>query len=226
MSEETAQVTMVDFRRAQRFEGIAALEAYWQSVRGERMVPLRSDIDPRGIESALDFSFIVERVTAGVVRFRLAGSQLNELMGMDVRGMPITSFFGASSRAELLDAIEHVFDGPEVVEMKLESAEGAGKPAMTGQMILLPLKSDLGDISRAIGCFPTRGPMGRAPRRFELSGGIQRRPLRDTEATAVIQRRPAPKPIDAGFAEPEPPFTGAQRSGSERSYLKLVRDED
>ncbi|MEM9854787.1 MAG: PAS domain-containing protein [Pseudomonadota bacterium] len=230
MVDETAQVTMVNFTKSQRFEGIAALEAYWQSVRGNRTVPLRSDIDPRGLESALDFAFIVERVTAGVIRFRLAGSQLNELMGMDVRGMPITSFFGSASRAELLDAMECVFDGPEAIEFGLESAAGPGKPALPGQMIILPLKSDLGDVSRAIGCFPTRGEMGRAPRRFELSGVISRRSLRDVAEFPDVTRRPAPRPAsqptELGFAEPEQPFEGAPKSKSERPYLKLVRDDE
>ncbi|MEM6727601.1 MAG: PAS domain-containing protein [Pseudomonadota bacterium] len=226
--DDWADVTVVDFKKTQRFEGIAALEAYWQAVRGDRIVPLRADIDPRGIEGALDFAFIVERVTAGVIRFRLAGSQLNELMGMDVRGMPITAFFGTGSRAELLDAVEGVFDGPTVIEFALESAAGAGRPELPGQMILLPLKSDLGDISRAIGCFPTRGAMGRAPRRFELASSIARRPLDDGITTDPITRRPlrALKAPEPGFAEPPAPFERPTRPKSERPYLKLVRDDD
>ncbi|MEO0676608.1 MAG: PAS domain-containing protein [Pseudomonadota bacterium] len=226
----TSQGTMVEFKSAGRFEGIAALEAYWQGVRGNRTVPLRSEIDPRGIESALDFAFIVERVTAGVVRFRLAGSQINEMMGMDVRGMPITSLFGSNSRAELLEAIDSVFEGPTIIEVALESPEGAGKPALPAQMILLPLKSDLGDISRAIGCFPTRGAMGRAPRRFEIAGSVKRTPLA-SDAAPEIRRRPAPQPRPvnpvSGFAEEATGFEGKpQRSPSERPYLKLVRDDD
>ncbi|MEM1236589.1 MAG: PAS domain-containing protein [Pseudomonadota bacterium] len=227
MSDDNAQVTMVDFTKSSRFDGIAALEAYWLSVRGNRVVPLRSDIDPRGIESALDFSFIVERVTAGVVRFRLAGSQLNELMGMDVRGMPMTSFFGVNSRGELLEAIEGVFEGPEILEVSLESPGSAGKPALPAQMLLMPLKSDLGDVSRAIGCFPTRGVMGRAPRRFEIAGAVQRRALRDNSAP-TITRRPAPKPVNVpGFAEQADSFEAAPTPNpSERPYLRLVRGNE
>ena len=226
MSDESAEITMVDFTKSQRFDGIAAMEAYWQSLRGNRLVPLRSEVDPRGIESALDFAFIVERVTAGVIRFRLAGSQLNEMMGMDVRGMPITSFFGTQSRAQVLEAIEGVFNGPEVVEFQVESPEGAGKPALAGQMILMPLKSDLGDISCAIGCFPTRGAMGRAPRRFELSGSVQRRRLHGDEEEAIVTRRPASeRPLAAGFAESATPFEPPKHR-SERPYLKLVKDEE
>ncbi|MEM8591993.1 MAG: PAS domain-containing protein [Pseudomonadota bacterium] len=225
MSEESARVTMVDFTRAQRFDGIATLEAYWQSVRGNRLVPLRSDIDPRGIEGALDYSFIVERVTAGVVRFRLAGSQLNEMMGMDVRGMPITALFGTKSRADVLEAIEGVFSGPEVIEMPLESPGAAGKPTLPGQMILLPLKSDLGDISRAIGCLPTRGPVGRSPRRFELSGGLKRRPLNDGAEKVVVTRRPQKNVLPEGFGEPQPTFRSQRHQSAERPYLKLVRED-
>ncbi|MEL7299742.1 MAG: PAS domain-containing protein [Pseudomonadota bacterium] len=229
MNDDSAQGTMVEFKGSRRFDGIAALEAYWMSVRGNRTVPLRADIDPRGIESALDYAFIAERVTAGIVRFRLAGSQLNELLGMDVRGMPITSLFGPKSRGELVEAIEGVFEGPEVLEVGLESPAGAGKPALPAQMVLLPLKSDLGDISRAIGCFPTRGSIGRPPRRFELSGALKRTSLASEEAP-VIHRRPAPRPQPMeGFAEDKAPFKGkpeAPRHAAERPYLKLVRDDE
>ncbi|MEL6912866.1 MAG: PAS domain-containing protein [Pseudomonadota bacterium] len=227
--DDHVQGTTVEFNGSRRFDGIAALEAYWMSVRGNRTVPLRADIDPRGIESALEFSFIAERVTAGVVRFRLAGSQLNELMGMDVRGMPITSLFGPGSRGELVEAIEGVFEGPEVLEVALESPAGPGREALGAQMIVMPLKSDLGDISRAIGCFPTRGAIGRAPRRFEIAGRLERRPL-SSEAAPLIRRRPAPRPQPiAGFAEEAPDFDAkdaAPRNSAERPYLKLVRDDD
>jgi hypothetical protein len=33
---------------------------------------------------------------------------------------------------------------------------------------MLPLRSDLGDVSRALGCLVTHGPVGRSPRRFEI----------------------------------------------------------
>ena len=39
---------------------------------------------------------------------------------------------------------------------------------MHATLVMLPLRSDLGDVSRALGCLVTRGVSGRAPRRFEI----------------------------------------------------------
>lgn len=212
---------MAQITNTSRLDGIAALEAYWQALRGARSMPLRSEIDPRGIQDALDFTFIVERVTAGVARFRLAGSQLNELMGMDVRGMPITSMFSTNARSQMGQAIERVFDGPEIIEANLQSPSGAGKSNLSAQMILLPLRSDLGDVSRAIGCFPTQGEFGRPPRRFDVVGNIKRTPLDGGNRQFIP---PQSEPTLIGMAEEHAQFKAAQTS-SERPYLRLVKDE-
>ncbi|MEL6700445.1 MAG: PAS domain-containing protein [Pseudomonadota bacterium] len=233
------EVTMVEFNAKDRYRGIAAVEAYWQAIKGARQMPLRADIDPRGIEEALDMAFIVERVAAGVVRFRLAGSHLSELMGMDVRGMPLTSFFAAGARSEMLTFIEQVFTGPEILEVQLESArpgDAADDTALTAQMILLPLKSDLGDVSRAIGCLSTRGPVGHAPRRFSITGTVSRHPLGAPQVEMGRTARPtlplppgrtvpiAPTETAPGFAEPPAAFDPATRNAAERPWLRLVRD--
>ncbi len=81
---------------------------------------------------------------------------------------------------------------------------------MTGRMVLLPLRSDLGDISRALGCFITDGLSGRAPRRFRITNRTV------TPVTLPRENRLA-------FAEAPAPFEGAAPSlPSERPYLRLV----
>lgn len=35
-------------------------------------------------------------------------------------------------------------------------------------MLLLPLRSDLGDVTRALGCLIAEGEIGQGPRRFDL----------------------------------------------------------
>ncbi|MGR3492030.1 MAG: PAS domain-containing protein [Shimia sp.] len=202
-----------------RFEGLAELEAYWHALRGNRLVPTRSEIDPRGIENTLDFAFIVERAAPGVARFRLAGSQLNELLGMDVRGMPITSFFASDVRHTMSEVIEAVFAGPEILEAQFTSPAGAGRSELPAQLLLLPLESDLGDISRAIGCFATRGEMGRAPRRFTLDGAPQRRALGFA----------SPEPTTLLEAAEEPAVFEAKADGDDQDrhpHLRVVRDDD
>ena len=92
-------IEMSDHHPESGYAAIAQVEAYWEALRGTRIVPKRSEIDPRGIEGALENAFIVERVAPGIARLRIAGSHLNDLMGMEVRGMPLTALFnpGAST---------------------------------------------------------------------------------------------------------------------------------
>ena len=67
----------------------------------QRAVPMRSDVDPRGIERSLEHAFILERIAPQMARFRLAGMHLTDLMGMEVRGMPTTALFAPAARAAL-----------------------------------------------------------------------------------------------------------------------------
>ena len=137
----------------------AEVEAYWRARRGERLMPLRSEIDPAGFTAALDHAFILERTGPARTRLRLAGLWLTDAMGMEVRGMPGTSLFEPAARADVAAAIERVFSGPSILRIVLGSASGA-----RGSMVLLPLRSDLGDVSRALGCVgtPARPDLARA----------------------------------------------------------------
>ena len=85
-------------------------------------------------------------------------------------------------------------------------------------MVLLPLQSDLGDISRVLGCFETSGPIGRAPRRFNVMHS-DLRPVRG----APMVTAPAPRPASAGLSEPRRPF---RHERARPSYLRLVKSDD
>lgn len=215
---------------------IAQIDGYWETLRGDRQVPLRAEVDPRGIDQALENAFILERIAPKVARFRLAGMHLNELMGMEVRGMPITAMFEPADRASVTALLEHVFEEPAKVRLRLESAPGSWtQTGPVGELILLPLRSDLGDISRALGCLVTDGlPLGRAPHRFRvaaehieaLNGVVRtvRTPVypsydsRESVGETELNEDPAP------FQDDVP---GASAGVSERApYLRLVHDSD
>ncbi len=203
------------------------LRAYWEALRAGRDMPRRSEIDPRGIERALEYAFILERIAPGVGRFRLAGMHLNELMGMEVRGMPLTALFTAQARDRVMELCEEVTQTPAVVEMLLSAESGIGRPPLTARLVLLPLRSDLGDVTRMLGCLVAEGSgIGRAPRRFDLAGAESHTITVGSPVPAVS---PAPLAPDAlGFAEPQATFTPAPAGTPEqrRAQFRVVKSDE
>lgn len=153
-----------------RFALLAQVRAYWQGLRQGTALPTRDKIDPRGIAEALESTFLLERIAPGVARFRIAGLHLHDLIGLDVRGMPLSTLFDPASRKRLSDGVEAVFTTPVILEMWLEAERGLGRPHLEGRMLLLPLSDAQGQTSLALGCLAMAGGMGRAPRRFAMMG--------------------------------------------------------
>ena len=233
-TEQKAQnvIAMSEFKNDTGFTAIAQIEGYWDALRGTRLMPKRSEIDPRGIESALEFTFVLERIAPGMARLRIAGSHLSDLMGMEVRGMPLTSFVSPGSRRQLSDAMEEVFQRPAVCELRLSAETGRDKPPMDARLILLPLKSDLGDVSRILGCLVARGDVGRAPRRFEIIGARMRPITSVAEVPSEMPKvcHPAEPAVSQdevvpGFAETKPRFA-ARPSRTDVPYLRLVKTDE
>ncbi|KNX42812.1 PAS domain protein [Roseovarius tolerans] len=147
---------------------LRALHAYWNEARRGQDVPRRADIDPRRIEPLLSNAFIAERIAPGVTRLRVAGMHLSEIMGMEVRGMPLSCLIAPPARDAFALHLVDLFEGPTTLRMELRSPGTLGRPEMHATLVMLPLRSDLGDVSRTLGCLVTRGASGRAPRRFEI----------------------------------------------------------
>lgn len=149
-------------------QSLQAFEVYWNKVRGNRLVPSRCEIDPRGLEGSLSHAFILERITGGLARFRIAGSHLSDLTGLELRHMPISALFGPSSREVLSNALTAAFEEPAIIRMKISSPGGFARTELQGELVLLPLRSDLGDIDRILGGLILDGQIGRTPRRIEI----------------------------------------------------------
>lgn len=219
----------------QRFAMLAEVRAYWEALREDGALPERDRIDPRGISGALENTFLLERVGTGIGRFRIAGMQLHDLMGMDVRGMPLSALFEPAAGARLADGLESVFATPSVLELWLEAERGIGRPTLEGRLIVLPLVGMRGETDLALGCLAMEGALGRAPRRFAIAGlmseVIERR--RHAEPRPALAFRHLP-PIAAlalatpaqshGFAEPRDDFTPRPPRG--KPNLRLVHSRD
>jgi len=216
-------ISMTDFVGKPRYPVLGQVEAYWQALRKGADVPFRAELDPRGIEGALEYAFIVERIAPGVARLRLAGRHLNDLMGMEVRGMPLTAFFAPEARKTLGLKLEEMFQTPAILTCTIEAEAGPGRGALPGRMLLLPLKSDLGDISRGLGCLVTPDDIGRTPRRFAVTQ-IGLRALR-----GIGTPRPAPAAPAPGFSD-RPQLFGTARpmNGAKprAPFLRVVKSDD
>ncbi|MEI4233295.1 PAS domain-containing protein [Roseovarius sp. D22-M7] len=149
---------------------LRAFRAHWDEARRGDDVPYRAHIDPRRIAPLLPNAFVAERIAPGVTRLRIAGLHLSELMGMEVRGMPLCSLIAPAAREAFALHLVDLFDRPATLRMELLGKGGLGRPELRGTLLMLPLRSDLGDVSRALGCLVTTGATapGRTPRRFEI----------------------------------------------------------
>ena len=206
---------------------LSQVEAYWESLRGDRPAPLRSEIDPRGIESALEHAFILERIAPGVARFRLAGMYLNDLMGMEVRGMPLTAFFTPAARQGVADTLEHVFQRPAKAEFDLVGEGPRIGGRLSARMLVLPLRSDLGDMSRAIGCLVTEGKAASAPNRFTIASSQLHDILGGTAPPPDYAPAPETPHETPSFAEPGRKYRQpGDEAGPRRGHLRLVHDSD
>jgi len=225
--------SMTQHLSEQGFAPLAQVEAYWEALRGNRLMPTRSEIDPRGIEDALEYAFIIERIAPGIARLRIAGSHLNDLMGMEVRGMPLTAFITPGSRRQISDTLEEIFETPATCVISLQSSDRASSPTLDARMLMMPLKSDLGDVSRLLGAMVTVGEMGRAPRRFDVTN-VKLRPILSSDTTplpSTLERAERPSTTAksaqtaSGFAEPSVPFR-TETPIEAAPYLRLVKTDD
>jgi hypothetical protein len=144
------------------------VEAYWELLRDGRLVPDRSEVDPRGFPGALSQSFLLERIAPGLARIRVTGRHLCDLMGIDMQGLPLTSLFVPEARPAIIEILSAVFEEPAVARARLSSAGGIGRRKLDARLLILPLRDDQGDVTRAIGCLAADGAIGRTPRRFAV----------------------------------------------------------
>ncbi|ETX29528.1 PAS domain-containing protein [Roseivivax isoporae] len=224
-------VSMSERERERRQAPLRMIETYWRALADQcGDVPFRDQVDPRGMQDALSHAFLAERIGRGIVRLRVSGTHLSDLMGMEAAGLPLSAFIAPPSRDALAEALERVFAGPETLRLDLAPERRLRNPPLAADLILLPLRSDTGRIDRALGGLVSHGQLGRAPRRFEVAHathgrvapqGLQLPALdapRGHADTGVAPQR--------GLSEPARPFLHAPAAAGPVPYLRLVVSND
>ena len=176
---------------------LSSLKSYWERLRAGRIAPYRAEIDPRQFESALENMFIIERLAPENMRIRLAGMKICEMMGMEVRGMQPGYLIDEADRARFDRLLTVVMGEPAVVELQLE-AHGPGG-GYRASMLLMPLRSDFGDINRVLGGVSGRGDLFAPPLSFMIRD-VCVTPIEPSQGVEPKQPLPGFAEEQAGFA--------------------------
>lgn len=236
-------VSMTDREEMRRLAPLRQVEAYWHGLCPRDAVPMRSQVDPRGMQDALEHAFLMERIAPSMAKIRVAGTHLNDIMGMQIAGMPLSCLIAPPDRDRFGQAVAQLFAEPSIVRLTLSAEGGFGKPDLMAHMILLPLRSDFGDQSRALGALVSHGRIGRTPRRFTLrhvevtpalSGKVITEAPMDpvppvkqelSEAPAPFTPRSAPAQTDRNVGT-APQNASASAAGGTKGHLRLVVSND
>ncbi|MFO6463169.1 PAS domain-containing protein [Jannaschia sp. KMU-145] len=177
---------------------------YWLSLRRGTALPRRDALDPNAMRVTVGHSMIIDRVRAGTVRVRLGGRVMRDLMGMDVRGLPIKAFFALPDRDRATALVEEVFETGLATELDLacEGSEGV----VGAKMLILPLLDAAFAVTKAqVVVVTDRVIAGDAPRRFSVTGHRLRATARsEHHPMRRATDRAAPLPME--LAEAATPY--------------------
>ncbi|MBO6506036.1 MAG: PAS domain-containing protein [Kordiimonadaceae bacterium] len=78
---------------------------YWRSLGGGTQVPARNRLDLRQLASTLRWMFILEMASDGTLKFRLAGSALEEAFGVAMTDRPYSDIFSFREDQDLAEEV-------------------------------------------------------------------------------------------------------------------------
>jgi hypothetical protein len=130
--------------------GSRALFRYWESLRGEMSAPPRDWLDLRKIGSLVPFLFMIERKPGKDYAWRLAGTRICELWGMELTGKPVLTHgerFERETVRKLLDGVIAAHQ-PFVLRFRLQFALGL---SVAAECVGMPLRARNGQSTYAFG---------------------------------------------------------------------------
>lgn len=121
----------------------------WNEIRGHDSVPYRSRLDPGQIGTIATNLAIAESVSPGHARFRVAGRRIELLARFTLTGMSVLTVFDREHRNSAQAAFNKtiITSAPVLIYGELTSFKQDHIPF---EMILLPMRSDMGAIDRIL----------------------------------------------------------------------------
>ena len=134
--------------------------SYWRRLRGERLVPRKGEIDPRAIKDHLAFCFLIQREGEDRFTFRLAGTGLCELFGLELKGHNFLHYWADEARNVARTSLSRVAN-LSVPTVAVCVAETADLKPLRGEMILVPFEGEAGEGTLLLGHFQPLEPLAR-----------------------------------------------------------------
>lgn len=127
------------------------LYRYWNRIREGRPAPRRFDVDPSQISQILDETLILERVDLETFRFRLAGTQIRDIFGLELKGVDFAALWpNPADRVALDCSLSRVVHQCGAARIEFDARDADGRRAAF-EMLLLPLFHTGETIDRCIG---------------------------------------------------------------------------
>jgi len=131
---------------------------YWNKLRGTRLAPDRSEIDPGEIRKVLGDTFVFEADGHGNFPFRIAGTRLCALFGRELKGESFVNLWHQSGQTTVRELIAAVMEEKVGLVAKVTgTTANSSLLAVNLEMLLLPLAYNLRSDARVLGAL---APMG------------------------------------------------------------------
>ncbi|MEZ5872691.1 MAG: PAS domain-containing protein [Nitratireductor sp.] len=134
-----------------RHENTKKLFGYWNRVRGSRVAPERSEIEPSDIREVLADTFILE-VSARLrtISFRLAGTRLCAAYGKELKSYGYLGMWSEEDSYEIAKSVAKVYGDRKPVLINSVAHTASGH-FVEYETLLLPLLTTGEDNSRILG---------------------------------------------------------------------------
>lgn len=112
---------------------------HWLSLLDDDELPDRRRLDPSQMRLALPCVWLCQRERSGGYRMRLAGAEINGLVGQPLRGRKLDEVLNENEWEELKPKLDEVLETPALIWS--EGALFAGEPqGPLGECVMMPLR--------------------------------------------------------------------------------------
>ncbi len=134
-----------------RHPGSQKLFEYWNTLRGSRAAPERSEIEPSDIRSVLGDTFILEvSQHFRTVSFRLAGTRLCAAYGRELKGLGFMALWREEDNYEVARTISNVYRD-NIPMLFSYTALTANEKSLEYEAVILPLAMAADGNARVLG---------------------------------------------------------------------------